>query len=206
MKKRSFILVAALLTGLIACDNTETVEKEPVKAETVRDLPADPITGVDASGRPASAGKYTYFSFNNGIIPATDSASNRWDLAFRATTILVNGGTSGPGTAGAVLLDGIFDEISTLPATAQIRQDQGADLAIPTGSGKGWYSYNPANNLIVPIAGKVLIVKTTEGNYAKVEILSYYKGAPATVNTATDEARYYTFRYVLQPDGTANFE
>ena len=206
MKKSpiNLLLAAALLLGITACDNIETVEKQPAKAETVRNLAADPVTGLDAAGRPASAGKHTFFSFKDGILTSADSASTRWDLAFRGVTILTNGGASGPGQGGAVVLNGIFDEIKSLPASATIVQDQKAALAIPTSSGKGWYNYNPQANLITPIAGKVIVVRTADGKHAKMEILSYYKDAPAAP-TLESESRFYTFRYVYQPDGTSNF-
>ena len=81
-------------------------------------------------------------------------------------------------------------------------------LAIPTGSGNGWYTYtgqgNPPN-AILPIEDKTIILKTGDGNhYAKLEIISYYKGNP---DTGTEEfasfqtrpdGRHYTFRYALQ--------
>ena len=205
MNTMKMALTATCLSAfLMACDKTETVEKEPVKAETVKDIPADPTTGVDASGRPTSSGKYTFFSFQNGIVAASDSASMKWDVALKGTTLLTNGGTSGPGQGGAVVLDGVFDETRTLPASAAIRSDTKALLAIPTGSGKGWYTYDPQTHLITPTAGKVIVVRTAEGKYAKIEILSYYKGAPA-VPTQASESRYYTLRYVYQPDGTPTF-
>ena len=78
-------------------------------------------------------------------------------------------------------------------------------LAIPTGSGNGWYNYNPTTHVISPIAGKVIIVKTNDGKYAKVEILSYYKDAPENP-TQESEYRYYTFNYVYQPnEGVTTF-
>lgn len=200
----NLLLAATLLLAVTACDKTETMDKQPVRTETVRNLTADPITGVGADGRPASAGKYTFYSFKDGILTTADSASTRWDLGFKGTTILTNGGASGPGQGGAVVLNGIFDEIKSLPSSATVVQDQKAALAIPTGSGKGWYSYNPQTNLITPIAGKVIVVRTADGKYAKMEILSYYKDAPAAPSQ-TSESRYFTFRYVYQPDGTSTF-
>ena len=60
--------------------------------------------------------------------------------------------------------------------------------------------------IVSPIAGRVIIVKTADGKFAKLEILSYYKNAPATPNAMTDMARYFTFRYVYQPDGSKKLE
>lgn len=205
MNTLNLALTTTLLSAfLIACDKTETIEKSPVKAETVKDIPADPTTGVNASGRPTSTGKYTFFSFQNGIIAATDSASTKWDLALKGTTLITNGGTSGPGQGGAVVLDGIFDEIQTLPAGDAILSDAKALPAIGAAPGKGWYSYDSQTHLITPTAGRVIVVRTAEGRYAKMEVLSYYKGAPAAPDQ-TSESRYYTIRYVYQPDGTTTF-
>ena len=39
-----------------------------------------------------------------------------------------------------------------------------------------------------------------DGKYAKVEILSYYQGAPDSPDAFTDQSRYYTFNYVYQPN------
>jgi hypothetical protein len=141
-------------------------------------------------------------------------------LAFRATTILVNGGTSGTGKGAAQVQTGIFGDLATAP-TDGYRQDNDAgglspagtpnpNLAIPTGSGSGWYTATGGGpgspSVITATAGKFLVIKTAEGKYAKVEILSYYKDAPATVNPLTDMARYYTFQYVYQPDGSTRLK
>ena len=196
LKISTSILLSML--ALASCDKTEEVVKEPVKAETVKDIAANP---TDAP----SSNKYTFFSFKNGKLTSADSASTKWDIGFRSTTIIANGGISGPGQASVVVKDGIFSEIKEVPVGTAFAVDATTSLGIPTGSGKGWYNYNAAANLISPIAGKVFLVKTADGKYAKFEILSYYKGAPASP-TGTDVGRYYSIRYVYQPDGTTKFE
>ncbi|MGK0356595.1 MAG: hypothetical protein ACJATY_002244 [Spirosomataceae bacterium] len=83
--------------------------------------------------------------------------------------------------------------------------DSDESLAVPTGSGNGWYNYNPQNNEVLPIAGKVLFIKTADGKFAKMEILGYYKDMPAIIDRSS-QSRYYTFRYAYQPDGSRTFE
>ena len=73
-----------------------------------------------------------------------------------------------------------------------------------TGSNNGWYNYNSATNVVSPIAGKVLVIKTHDGKYAKMEILNYYQDAPANP-TGVEPSRYYKFNFVYQPNGTKNF-
>jgi hypothetical protein len=208
MKITKILPIAALLfIGLSSCEDDVVEKQEPVVANTVENLPADVGQGVDpTTGRPQFSGKYTFFSFkDNQIVPESDSASTNWDIGLKGTTIITNGGVSGPGQGGAYVANGIFGEMKTIDASASFAADSNESLAIPTGSGNGWYNYNPQNNEISPIAGKVIFVRTADGNFAKMEILSYYKDRP-TIITPTTAGRYYTFRYVYQPDGSKTFE
>lgn len=77
--------------------------------------------------------------------------------------------------------------------TGEFRIDEEGDPAIAGGSGAGWYNYNPQTHAVTPIPGRTLVVRTADGRYAKVRILSYYKDAPEDVEGA--ESRYYTFEY-----------
>jgi len=45
-----------------------------------------------------------------------------------------------------------------------------------------------------------LVIRTHDDKYAKVEILSYYKDAPAEPDGFVDESRFYTFNYVYNPN------
>lgn len=219
MKKNlnSIAIVFLFAIGLFSCSKSDTstivmVAPTPVTA-TVKDLMADTVLGLDPkSGMPYSAGKYTFYSIeNNKIISNADSASNKWDLAFASTRILTNGGSSGSGLGGAFIYKGLFDDLKTIPVDSNFNVDNSpASFAITTGSGKGWYTYDGANNLITPIAGRVLVIKTASGKYAKIEILSYYKGGVTLSPSATDadkltKQRYYNFRYTYQPNGTKTF-
>ncbi|NID09557.1 HmuY family protein [Fibrivirga algicola] len=199
------LLLTATLATTVACKKEEpTPVAVPVQAQTVTNLPADPTTGTDpVTGRPTgSTNKYTFYSLReNKTIASTDSASNKWDIGFRGTSIIVNGGPIRSGQGGAYVYTGTFEELTTVPTSTTFAQDQSLALAIPTVSGNGWYNYNSSTNIISPIPGRVLVIRTGDGKYAKVEILSYYENAPATP-TATSRSRFYTFRYAYQPDGS----
>jgi hypothetical protein len=209
----SLIVLVGFASAFTGC--TEDNEPLPVVATTVTNLAADPGTGFNpTTGQPTGlTRKFTLFSFKTGeIILNTDSATNKWDLGFNGTTIIVNSATSGPGTSQAQVVSGIFDELAMAPTdgyksdndVAPIAGAPNANLAIPTGSGQGWYTYDGANMVNKPTAGKIIVVKTSEGRFAKMEILSYYKDAPANP-TFNNTARYYTFRYVYQPNDTKTF-
>ncbi|XAZ82140.1 HmuY family protein (plasmid) [Fibrella sp. ES10-3-2-2] len=198
----------SLLTAsvvLTACSKDQTTTVVPVVAQTVKNLPADPATGVNPTTGQAigTTGKFTLYSLaDNKTVANADSASTKWDIGFRGTTLIVNGGAIRAGKGGAYVQTGTFEALTTVPTSTTFAQDQSpTSLAITTGSGNGWYNYNSATNVIAPIPGRVLVIRTGDGKYAKLEILSYYQNAPATPD-ASSVQRYYTFRYVYQPDGS----
>jgi hypothetical protein len=206
-------MLVGLSVALVACSKDNGTVVVPVSAITVKDLAADTVTGLGTDGRPQSAGTITYYSLeSNKVIASTDAATTKWDVAFTSTKILVNSGTSGPGLGGAFVFKGLFDNLKTIPADSTFATDNAnaSSFAIPWGSGKGWYTYDGLTTLVNPIAGRVLVIRTAAGRFAKIEIINYYKGGVTLPSTAADmdkltRQRYYTFRYAYQPNGTKTF-
>ena len=200
-----------LCIALVACSKDEETIVVPVSAITVKDLPADTVTGL-VNGRPQYAGSITYFSLvDNKIVASTDVASTKWDIAFSSTKILVNCGTSGPGIGGAFVYVGLFDALKTIPADSNFATDNSnaSRYAIPQ-TGQTWFIYDEKTRIITPEAGRVLVIRTATGKYAKIEILNYYKGGITPAPAASDlekssKQRYYTFRYSYQPKGSKVF-
>jgi hypothetical protein len=197
MKTYFYLLMFCIALLTFSCKN----ENDPKPASTpqaitVKNLAANPEDG--------GTGHYTFFSLkNNAIVSVADSATTKWDIAFNATTIITNSGTSGPGTVGIQIYTGLFENLTEAPETGYA-QDAPLAHAISTGSGNGWYNYNSTTHVISAIPGRIIVVKTNDNTYAKIEIFNYYQNAPvAPVNT--DIARYYTFRYIYQGDGTRKF-
>jgi hypothetical protein len=212
-KLKPFSLLLILSSILFSCTKNETPIVVPVTAITVSNLPADTVLGLNPiTGMPFSAGKYTFYSLErNAIVPNTDSASTQWDLAFASNKILTNSGTSGKGLGGAFVYVGLFDDLKTIPSDSVFKTDNApVSFAVTFGSGKGWYVYDQLTSLITPLAGRVLVIRTASGKYAKVEIINYYKGG-VTLPTSASESdklskqRYYTFRYAYQPNGSKTF-
>ena len=198
MNKIKYLLL--IFVFFISCsDDDDTIL--PSISSTFTNLHAPQTGGM---GQPIG-GDFTKFNFSTGQI-TTDT--QEWDIAFRGTTIIVNGGTkiglndepnrNGSGAVG--IANGTFSSITSADVSS-LSQDGSNSPAIPTGSGNGWYNYSgPPTFLITPIPGKILIVKTHDDRYAKVEILSYYKDAPANPNFMSSESRYYTFNYLYNPN------
>ena len=207
------IFLLLVLVIVSSCDNT--TDPVPVVSSTFSNLDADAGTSRGPQGQAiGTTGHFTFFNFKTGLVVSlADSSSTKWDIGFRGTTIIVNSATSGPGSAQVQIVSGIFDQFTEAPADGYISDNDpspidpapNSKLAIPTGSGQGWYTYDAANFVIKPTAGKILIIKTADNRYVKMEILSYYKNAPATPNFQADIDRYYTFRYVYQPNDTRLF-
>jgi hypothetical protein len=214
MKTTSYVFALAAFASVLFLSSCSNNDPAPVTLTSVtfKNLAADPPSGGynQTNGQP----KFTFFSFKTGAIVANaDSASTKWDIGFNATTIIVNGGKSGPGKGQAQVYTGAYSDLLEAPEsgylsdndTAPIGDAPNSSLAIQTGSNKGWYTYNGATRTVSPTAGKFLVFKTADERYAKMEIISYYKDAPETVSSAIAD-RYYTFRYVYQGDGTKNFK
>lgn len=205
-------MVLGVSVLLVACSKENDTVVVPVAAITVKDLAADTVTGIGLDGRPQSAGTTTYYSLvDNKIVASSDAATTKWDVAFSSTKILINGGTSGPGLGGAFVYIGTFDNLKTIPTDSVFSTDNAnaSKFAIPQNSA-GWYIYNGLTNLITPAAGRVLVIRTALGKYAKIEILNYYKGGltpdPLAPNVdKLTKQRYYTFRYSYQPNGSKTF-
>ena len=202
MKTINYFLSIILFAGFSSCssddDNNSTLLE--VESELVSNLYAPQEGG---QGQPVS-GAFTKFDFESGQVTTSDT---EWDIAFRGTSIIVNGGVSlgttdepdRTGEAAAYIANGTMSSVTEVN-TVSFVQDSASGYAIPSGSGNGWYLYDSDNFLIVPISGKILVFRTRDGRYAKMEILSYYKDAPSNPDAMVDEGRFYTFNYVFQPN------
>lgn len=199
---KNILAVVFLAVAFPSCSNDDdSTPTDPVQTETVSNLYA-PQTG--GQGQPVG-GEFAKFDFETGAFTTSDTD---WDIAFRGTTIAVNGGTvtgtadepERNGNAGVAIVTGTLASVTTAEGLT-FNQDADASFAIPTGSDNGWYNYaGDPTHLITPIPGKVFVFRTTAGNYAKVEILSYYEDAPAEPDAFTDATPYYTFNYVYNPN------
>ena len=143
---------------------------------------------------------WMYFDFSRGsVISITNPKTDDWDLAFQRHTIRSNGGATNP--AGQAALAGIettdFASLHQVPTTAEFQSDVLTKKRLhphnPTVH--RWYNYSYTANILTP-KPMVYIVRTQDGKYAKMRILSYYcKG---------NIAGCMTFEYVYQGDGSTN--
>jgi hypothetical protein len=154
-------------------------------------------------------GKFEKFSFSEGDTVSHDN----WDVAFSGTTIIVNGGDSynvnqleRTGNAAVYIATGVMSDIRTVDLS-KLEQDNLSgptiidDLGI---SGQGWASYDMDTHILSPIPGRILVFRTHDNKYAKMEIIYFYD-SPNPQPLEGDYGGFYTFNYVYQTDGTTNF-
>ena len=154
-------------------------------------------------------GKFEKFSFSEGDTVNHDN----WDVAFSGTTIIVNGGASynvgqpeRVGNAAVYIANGIMSDIRTVDLT-KLEQDNASGPAIIDDlgiSGQGWASYDMVTHILSPIAGRILVFRTHDDRYAKMEILYYYDSEDPQPLEG-DFGGYYTFNYIYQSTGEINF-
>lgn len=196
----TFIFAGFLITS---CDDSTTgvqPSESNVKIYTVKNIEA---TG----GSRGSAGNYVLYSLTKNKV-ITDSTSKKWDIGFSGTNIIINNTVSGPGQAGAVVLDIPFNSVDIAPSK-DYKVDTDTTYAV-----NGWYDYTgidrKPHHAVIPYDDVTIVVRTADGeHYAKVKVMSWYKDNPKPSELPKGDKRdsgFYTFKYAIQGNGSRNFK
>jgi hypothetical protein len=181
--------VSAVLVALtLRQPSVPTYAPTPLEpADAGRALVGPRVYTVDAT----DAEGWRHFSFRLGSVIEGAGGSD-WDLAFRRYQILANGGPQYAGRGGIADLGAVdFNEVHAVPETGYVPNERTPDprnAAIAS-----WYQYGFFSHVLSP-KPHVWAVRTADGRYAKIELLSYY--------CARGEPGCPTFRYVYQGDGS----
>lgn len=145
-----------------------------------------------------------------------------------------NNGYQASGVGGITIVAKPFDEVVDIPADTEFKTGIdviGTDDAGSFGNGVGWYLYdfdgvvvtdgtNPQKAHVAyalgdplkikngsTIPARTVILKTANGNYAKIKMISVYKDVYTSAEWFKDTPHmYYTFDYVMVPKGSTKFE
>ncbi len=160
---------------------------------------------IDATDRE----NWAYIDFTKGetVDIADPATSMAWDLGFKRTAVIVNGGVSGPGETGALALKDIsFEDVLEAPESDYVSDtDQIATFA----RGDGWYTYTgPPNHWVLPnpkvyvlqIDADPKVQPASPHYYAKIRFIGYYEN-----NETKEGSGNITIEYVLQDNGTRTF-
>lgn len=145
-----------------------------------------------------------------------------------------NNGYQAGGIGGITIVAKPFDEVVDIPADTEFKTGidiVGTDDAGAFGNGTGWYLYdfdgvvvsdgtNPQKAHVAyalgdplkirngtTIPARTVILKTANGNYAKIKMISVYNDVYTSSEWFKDTPHmYYTFDYVMVPKGSTKFE
>ncbi|MDA1028373.1 MAG: HmuY family protein [Bacteroidetes bacterium] len=149
------------------------------------------IGGLDATGD-----QFVFFNLTSGEIVAGDAAAfGGWDIAFQGTNIQVNG--------AAQYLNVAYDSLYQAPDSGYLTAESGP-VSLPTSSEERWFNYDFNTHFISPVVNRIVLIKTKSGHFAKLQILNYYT-SNFGVEGPVEAPRYYSFRYMLQADGSGTF-
>jgi hypothetical protein len=118
---------------------------------------------------PLSNDAPSYFSFKEASTVAVSDEQNStlWDLKTNFVTVSLNGGVSGPGQAGAQLLQDVaFDSLDAAPAAGYAQDDTDNGGAI----GDSWYTYDFVTHTLTANSN-LYVIQTAAGHYAKLEFV-----------------------------------
>jgi hypothetical protein len=172
-----------------------TYQPTPPQPQTVGAQLVGPIVyTVDARSRDV----WMYFDFARGsVVAVQDPKTDSWDLTFQRYVIKTNGGQTNPAGQGALLSlrERGFAAVTKVPEKAEFSSDVHPKNRPASYNPvmEKWFDYSYLANVLAP-KPFVYLVRTHDGKYAKMRLLSYY-----CVNKS---AGCVTFEYVYQGDGS----
>jgi hypothetical protein len=186
------IPLVVLTLALNACDET-TLEPDPDPDPEFSELTVD-----------ASAGWAFVNLDDEQAVTVTDpSTSDVWDIGFFATSVMLNGGSAGPGDIQGYCLcqnDGASDaDIMAMTAEAELEDFDSVDeTAVPADENdwqsealdpviQDWYSYNPQTHVVSPEPDAVYLLKLRGDAYGVLHVIEIETPAMAHAGTVTIE-------------------
>ena len=178
--------------GVVPISNSG--QTQTLKGSKPSNLIETKLTVINAS----SENDWVYFDFSRGnVVDIHDRTSLEWDLAFRRSKVISNGGATNKfGKAGLINLGKLnFDQVVDVP-----QDNYTPDIATKTETENPillkWYSYNYITHKL-SAKSNTYAVKTADNQYVKVKFLDFY--------CANKETGCIKMQYVYQGDGTNQF-
>jgi hypothetical protein len=136
----------------------------------VRQAPAVLQYTIDAR----NGSDWAYFDFSSDTQTETTLDSLDWDIAFRRTDVITNGGETNPAGPGAAveLGPGPLEE-AEVPAAGFLADVVDEERGLESPALHSWYSYNWTTHVISSY-GHAYGVRTATGEVALITFLSYY--------------------------------
>ncbi len=143
----------------------------------------------------------------DGTVELVDSASNAttWDVKLIGTQIYFNSGTSGVGTAKALMVYDPFSQVCSTEGLTLLSDDASPAIAkgnitATDGSNTYWCYYSTTSHEYTTFSDRTIVFQTAEGNYGKMQIQYSASSSGMTVIDRT-----YTFKFNLKASGGTSF-
>jgi len=174
--------------------DTKDQKKKQAKQSLNKNLLPTNYAMVNAS----ADDKWIYYDLSSGAaVKIMDPSSLEWDLAFRRSQIITNGGaTNRFGKAGLHDMGEVpFDEVLEVPSDGYI-----ADVATKTETENPvllkWFKYNFLTHKLTA-KKNIYAFKTADDKFAKIQFVSF--------NCDNEETGCIRFQYAYQDNGTNSF-
>jgi hypothetical protein len=162
-------LVAILLVAISL--RRPTIEAYPPTPAQPAEVGAALVGPVRYTVEATSPDRWVFFDFSRGSVVERAGPLD-WDIAFKRFRIIVNGGPGYRGNGAiADLGDIAFEKVTTAPDTGWVQSTAGRDSA--NAAVARWYEYGWSSHILRP-KPRVYLVRTADGKYAKLRIVSYY--------------------------------
>lgn len=184
---------------------------------------------LPAGSAPTTDQSPIFFSLesNKGASP-DHKLTTRWDISFsgifrgdiNCNNVRAGFGQKGPGKGGIMIVKKRFEEVIDVPSDSEFFEGQrgfGSDISGDFGEGLGWYLYDFSGTIMAdgatnkmhiayPINNHTIVVRTANGNYAKIRMQSLYKDLldPKTW-LRNSPSPYFSFEYILVKSGEKKF-
>lgn len=160
-------VIVVVVAGSFVRPNPLTFIPTPIAAQPPVDgFVVDTVT-IDAR----DGSRWVHFDFDKRS--AVDGPLAGWDLALNRYHVVVNGGTGYPGAGGAIAIGAPWEAVTEAPASGYATTDGALEDGAATPGLERWYRYGFFSHLLEP-KDETYVIRTAEGRYAKLRILSYY--------------------------------
>ncbi len=220
----------ALVFVLVSCgkDDPATPSLEDGKSTVVYDLAGDTQASIAGGVDGKEQRPFYTFLFDLSakrqiwIRTKADSVqwlkTDDWDIAFAGNynaEVFINNkvesrnpGYQGPvANTAIVLVQQPYESVTTAPADAEFDASPITSIGwADSGDSPGWYGYNTTTHIMKALPNRTYVLRLPDGKYAKLQLVSAYKGNPPAVTDLYWPAPYLTFRYFVQQDGSKNLK
>jgi hypothetical protein len=142
------------------------------------------------------------------------TSSDGWDVAFLATSVMLNGGDAGPGgvlghcvcqhedatdaDVLAMTAEREFEDFLAVTASDVPAEDAWQEESLSTAI-DGWYAYDPVTHVVSAAPDNVWLVRTASGDaYAKLHVVAIDDATQAAAGSVT-------FEFAVQEEAGAPF-